>query len=80
MVRKKGVYDIIYFETKANPETVVSGVNWKQVLEKLASNYMEYVSVKDVEHAKEPFIKIVSSIAGPPVKEKEEFVYSKRAK
>ena len=81
MTRKKGIYDLIYFKTKSNPETAISGVNWKQIQDKLNLDYKEFISVKDFEHTTEPFFKVVTSgkSANPgKEKEKEEYFYTKR--
>ncbi len=79
MTRKKGIYDIIYFTTKSNPETTFSGANWKQIQDKLNLDYKEFMSVKDVEHTTEPFFKVITSASSPnSSKEKEEYFYTKK--
>jgi hypothetical protein len=79
MIRKKGIYDLIFFKTKASPQTIVSGLNWKQIQDNLGASYKEYINVKDEEHTTEPFIKIVSSeTALGTNKDIEEFYYTKR--
>lgn len=79
MTRKKGIYDIIYFKTKSNPEMTISGANWKQIQDKLNIDYKEYMSVKDIEHTTEPFFKVITSATAPVSgKEKEEYFYTKK--
>lgn len=78
MTRKKGIYEIIYFKTKGTPETIISGVNWKQIQDKLNLDYKEFINVKDFEHTTEPFFKVVTSPAAANSKELEEYFYTKR--
>ena len=78
MTRKKGIYDIIFYTTKGQPEKKLSGANWKQVQDTLNMDYKEFMSVKDVEHATEPFFKVITSETLSTSKEKEEYVYTKK--
>jgi hypothetical protein len=79
MERKKGIYDLSFFTTKEKHETIVSAVNWKQIQEKLTTNYKEFINVKDIEHTTEPFILVITSATLPASKkEKEEYYYTKR--
>ena len=79
MMRKKGIYDIFFFKTKNEPEKIISGANWKQILEKLSQNYKEYINVKDLEHTTEPFIKVITTeTALSTAKEVEEYFYTRR--
>ncbi len=79
MTRKKGIYDILFFKTKESPEKIITGANWKQILENLTQNYKDFINVKDLEHTTVPFIKVVTTDSVPATsKEKEEYFYTKR--
>ena len=81
MQRKKGIYDLVYYKTKEVPEKLITGVDWKNILNHLSTDYKEFMNVKDQEHTTEPFFKIVTSIKSPDhakEKNKEEYFYTKR--
>jgi hypothetical protein len=79
MTRKKGVYDLVYFTTKASSKVEVTGANWKEIQDKLNKEYKDYMSVKDLEHTTEPFFKVVTSGANPASKKEiEEYFYTKK--
>ena len=81
MQRKKGIYDLVFYKTKEAPEKVISGVDWKNILGRLSTDYKEFMNVKDQEHTSEPFFKIVTSMESPDhgkEKDREEYYYTKR--
>ena len=79
MQRKKGTYDLVYYKTKNEPEAIVSGVDWNKIKERLATDYKEFINVKDENYISEPYFMVVTN-QPEDVKEKdrEAYYYTKR--
>jgi hypothetical protein len=79
MQRKKGIYDLVYYKKKNEPQPVINGADWKKIQQLLITDYKEFINVKDEAHTSEPFFVVVTN-AKNEVKEKdlEEYFYTKR--
>jgi hypothetical protein len=79
MQRKKGVYDLVYYNTVDDHEKIVTAVDWKSIQNRLTTDYKDFVNVKDREHTTEPYFKVITSIEFPgKEKDREEYFYTKK--